>query len=104
MGRSVVSTQDAHSNRGSFTGTSQLHSARSRLAHNWYSLAGTKPACPLVSSSEITSSAICSIENPSALPQFRQVEFSKVRRWPHLGQVKSRIGHHVDGHVDHAVL
>jgi len=39
----------------------------------------------------MTNSAISSRENPSALAQDRQSEFSNVRCCPHFGQVKSRI-------------
>src|ERR1700683_3060120 len=91
-------------------GTSQLHSARLRLAHSSYSAALTKPARSASSPVVSTSRAISSRENPSGLPQFRHAEFSNVSRWPQLGQWKSRIqfvtfvGHHVDCDVDLALL
>src|SRR5580692_10795940 len=110
LGRSVVSAHDAHSRQGRLMGTSQLHSARWRLAHSSYSAALTKPALSASSPVVITSRAISSREKPSGLPQARHAEFSNVRRWPQLGQWKSRIRlvafvrRDVDGDVDHALL
>src|SRR6202012_5945975 len=58
----------------------------------------------------MTSRAMSLSEKPSALPQFRHAEFSNVRRWPQLGQWKSRmqliafVGYDVDSDVDHALL
>src|SRR5580693_7952172 len=110
LGRSVVSAHDTHNRRGRLIGTSQLHSARWRLAHSSYSAALTKPARSASSPVVSTSRAISSRENPSGLPQFRHAEFSNVSRWPQLGQWKSRIqfvtfvGHHVDCDVDLALL
>src|SRR6202789_2420433 len=110
LGRSVVSAHDTHSRLGRLMGTSQLHSARWRLAHSSYSAALTKPARSASSPVVSTSRAISSRENPSGLPQFRHAEFSNVSRWPQLGQWKSRIqfvtfvGHHVDRDVDLALL
>src|ERR1700683_3795502 len=108
LGRSVVSAHDTHSRPGRLMGTSQLHSARCRLAHSSYSAALTKPARSASSPVVSTSRAISSRENPSGLPQARHAEFSNVSRWPQLGQWKSRIqfvtfvGHNVNGDVDHA--
>src|SRR5271168_44746 len=110
LGRSTVSAHDVHKPPGLSTRISQLHSARLRLPHSWYSSASTKPAWSLSPPLAITSRAISGRENPSALPHDRQVEFSKVRRWPQLGQWKSRmqlvvlVRHDVDGDVEHAFL
>src|ERR1700759_3695152 len=109
LGRSVVSAHDTHIRVGRLMGTSQLHSARWRLAHSSYSAALTKPARSAPSPVVSTSRAISSREKPSGLPQARDAEFSKVSRWPQLGQWKSRIylvtliRQDVDGDVDRAL-
>src|SRR5262245_42506787 len=93
LGLVRVSAHDTHRRAiGPFL-TSQLHSARCRLAHSWYSLSSTAPACSLSSGGAMTRSAMSSSENPSALLQFRHTEFSKDSRWPQLGHVKSRMEH-----------
>src|SRR4029077_9210764 len=80
------------------------------LAHSSYSLALTKPALSASLPVVITSRAISSREKPRGLPQARHAEFSNVRRWPQLGQWKSRIRlvtfvrQDVHGDVDHALL
>ena len=68
------------------------------------------PPCSLSWPEVITSNAMSSRENPSALPQDRHTEFSNARCCPQLGQRKSRMGHclferrHVARGVDHASL
>src|SRR6185295_20256989 len=65
----------------------------------------------LCSPDSMTNSAMSCSEKPRELLQDRQTEFSNAKCCPHLGQMKSRMGHHfplewrhVHRDVDHAAL